>query len=85
MIAEAGYSKDIYIFGVGENILRTSTSGYLGGIEAFNSWVNSKGHRDNLLRKFFNYLGVGGAYKEIFYNEYYDFIEYYYTQDFVAQ
>ena len=42
----------------GENI----SAGRSYGIEAFDGWVNSPGHRDNMLNESFKYLGVGGGY-----------------------
>ena len=43
----------------GENI----AAGYYSGVEAHNSWVNSSGHRDNMLTPYFTNLGVGFAYQ----------------------
>lgn len=37
-------------------------AGYYGGIEAHNGWVNSEGHRNNILTGSCTYLGVGFAY-----------------------
>ncbi len=54
----------------GENIL----SGRRNGIAAHNSWVNSGGHRNNILRTGVTSLGVGGGYGEYCY----------YTEDFVG-
>lgn len=45
--------------GWGENI----AAGNLLGIDTFDQWVNSKGHRDNMLGNH-NYLGVGFAYNK---------------------
>lgn len=42
----------------GENI----TAGRKDGINAYNSWVNSSGHRTNMLGNY-TYLGVGGGFK----------------------
>lgn len=42
----------------GENI----DAGYGNGISAYNGWVNSSGHRANILRSSFTHLGVGFAY-----------------------
>ena len=42
----------------GENI----SAGYYSGFDAYNSWVNSSGHRDNLLDSRYTRLGVGIAY-----------------------
>lgn len=39
----------------GENIAK----GYYDGIEAHEGWMNSKGHRENLLKREFTTLGVG--------------------------
>lgn len=50
----------------GENI----AANYPDGIAAMFGWLNSKGHRENLLHKPYTYLGVGVYKKE-------------YTQDFV--
>lgn len=55
----------------GENIF----AGSGGGIEAFGSWLNSKGHRKNMLEQE-GELGVGGAYNDS--SRY----QYYFTQDF---
>lgn len=54
----------------GENIL----AGQRNGIMAHNSWVNSGGHRNNILRTGVTSLGVGGGYGD----------HCYYTQDFVG-
>jgi len=51
----------------GENI----AAGYPDGIEAFESWMNSPGHRKNILEKGFTQLGVGVSAD-------------YYTQAFVS-
>ncbi len=51
----------------GENI----AAGFPDAIEAYESWMNSPGHRKNILEKDFRQLGVG---------VYFD----YYTQDFVT-
>lgn len=44
--------------GSGENI----SAGRLFGIDAFDGWVNSEGHRSNMLGKNHKYLGVGYGY-----------------------
>jgi hypothetical protein len=36
--------------------------GYLFGVDAFDGWVNSPNHRDNLLRASVNFMGAGYAY-----------------------
>jgi len=46
-------------FGSGENIY----AGRLLGIEAFDGWLNSEGHRKNMLGNH-NYLGVGFGYNK---------------------
>lgn len=43
----------------GENI----AAGYFGGISAHNGWVNSAGHRANMLDPDYTYLGVGFGYQ----------------------
>ena len=58
----------------GENIC----AGYADGAEAYNGWVNSSGHRNNMLDPDFEYLGVGSAYNGA--SGYYWF----WTQDFYA-
>jgi uncharacterized protein YkwD len=57
----------------GENI----AAGYSNGIDAYNGWVNSSGHRSNMLNSKFETLGVGTAFGN-------DQSEYsiYYTQNF---
>lgn len=45
-------------YGAGENI----SAGYAGAFEAYNGWVNSEGHRDNMLNDSYQTLGVGSAY-----------------------
>jgi copper amine oxidase domain-containing protein len=44
----------------GENI----SAGREFGIDHFDAWLNSEGHRENLLSDKFKYLGVGAAYCE---------------------
>ena len=44
----------------GENI----AAGYPDSIECFDGWVNSAGHRDNLLEPSFQNLGVGAYYND---------------------
>jgi uncharacterized protein YkwD len=51
-------------------------AGSLSGLEAYNGWVNSAGHRQNMLTTSCTYLGVGAAYSE---SAEYGF---YYTQNF---
>ena len=46
-------------FGSGENI----SAGRLLGIESFDGWLNSEGHRKNMLGNH-NYLGVGFGYNK---------------------
>lgn len=41
----------------GENII----GGYGNAMHSYNGWVNSSGHRTNLLNSSFNHLGVGFA------------------------
>ena len=43
----------------GENI----DCGYFTAFDAYDGWVNSAGHRSNLLGTNFTYLGVGGGYR----------------------
>ena len=57
----------------GENIA-AGTARYTG-MENYNAWVNSSGHRDNILGDF-SYLGVGAAYNSA------SSYLYYFTQDF---
>ena len=58
----------------GENI----SAGYQDGTDAYNSWVNSAGHRANMLDSSFRYLGVGSAYNGS------STYRWYWTQDFFA-
>lgn len=58
----------------GENIAG-GTVRYLG-FHSFNGWVNSSGHRTNMLKEPFTYLGVGIAYDQS--SKY----TYYHTQNF---
>ncbi|MDO5477795.1 MAG: S-layer homology domain-containing protein [Clostridia bacterium] len=57
----------------GENISAGRSLGFL----SYNGWVNSSGHRENMLEDY-NYLGVGAAYEE---NSTYGA---YFTQDFYS-
>lgn len=59
---------------LGENI----SAGRSYGIDTFNGWVNSIGHRENMLNGNYKYLGVGGAYNES--SRY----RYYMTQSFIS-
>ncbi len=54
-------------------------AGYLDGIDAMEGWMNSKGHRDNILNHFADQMGVGIVLKEnqMFRN--------YFTQNFYAE
>lgn len=52
----------------GENI----AAKYVDGIAAVEGWLNSKGHRETLLNRDYNYLGVG-VYEK------------YYTQNFISK
>ena len=52
-------AQGINYWAYGENI----DAGYPSGIAAHNGWVNSAGHRRNILDPDFNYLGVGFAYQ----------------------
>jgi len=58
----------------GENIY----AGSVYGIHAFDSWVNSSGHRENMLNEIFQFLGVGAGYHTD--SDY----RYYMTQVFMA-
>ena len=58
----------------GENI----AAGNVYGISAFDGWVNSPGHRENMLNDQFQYLGVGSGYHSD--SDY----RYYMTQLFMA-
>ena len=58
----------------GENIAG-GTIRYLG-FHSFNGWVNSEGHRNNMLKSIFSHLGVGMAYDKA--SKY----TYYHTQNF---
>ncbi|MGL4790111.1 MAG: CAP domain-containing protein, partial [Anaerotignaceae bacterium] len=60
---------------VGENI----SAGDWSGIEAFDAWLNSSTHRDNMLSTDFTYIGVGLGYNPS--SEYW----YYMTQLFFAK
>lgn len=53
------HEQGINWWGYAENIC----AGYRSGFEAYNGWVNSEGHRNNMLRDFLEYLGVGFAVK----------------------
>ena len=55
-----------------ENII----AGYYTGFDAYNGWVNSSGHRNNILNNSVVYLGVGGGYQSG--SDY----RVYFTQDF---
>lgn len=59
----------------GENI----SAGRISGFMSYCGWVNSSGHRDNMLQDKYTHLGVGGAYNS---NSTYGA---YFTQDFYAQ
>lgn len=48
--------------GCGENINAGTFSAYGSGLESYKGWVNSTGHRANILRANWRYLGVGCAY-----------------------
>lgn len=48
------------LMAVGENIFAGKTE----GIESFAGWVNSEGHRQNMLEEIYKYLGVGVVYKQ---------------------
>lgn len=58
----------------GENI----SAGRNFGIDTFDGWLNSEGHRKNMLNSNHKYLGVGSAYNGN--SEY----KYYFTQSFVT-
>lgn len=62
-------------WGVGENIV----CGYpvRSGVAAHNAWINSSGHRSNILDSSWTHMGVGGGYNG---NSSY---MYYYTEDFL--
>ncbi len=51
-------------------------AGNYTGFAAYNSWVNSSGHRTNMLNKNLQYLGVGGGYNAK------STYKIYFTQDF---
>lgn len=58
--------NNIYASGNGENILKMS--GYDDvPQEAMNGWMNSTGHRQNILREMFTDIGVGVAYADGYY------------------
>ncbi|SFM43340.1 Uncharacterized conserved protein YkwD, contains CAP (CSP/antigen 5/PR1) domain [Paenibacillus sp. 1_12] len=59
-------------FGSGENI----SAGRISGIESFNGWLNSEGHRNNMLSENHTRFGVGTGYNPK--SKY----RYYYTQFF---
>lgn len=59
----------------GENI----AAGYLDGIDAVEGWMNSEGHRKNILNEYGNEIGVGVVLGQ---NDAYDF---YYTQNFYRE
>lgn len=58
----------------GENI----SAGRYSGVDAHDGWVNSAGHRENMLSSSFSYLGTGCAYHP---NSYYGM---YFTEDFYS-
>jgi len=58
----------------GENI----SAGRMYGVDSFDGWVNSEGHRRNILNKNYKYLGIGGGYNS---NSYYNS---YMTQFFIT-
>lgn len=62
-------------FGSGENI----AAGSITGIDSFNAWVNSEGHRENMLSEMHTHLGVGFGYNAK------ARYRYYYTQFFSRQ
>ncbi len=45
-------------YSMGENI----AAGRDDGIDAVDGWVNSSGHRDNMLKNSYTHLGVGTGY-----------------------
>ncbi len=51
-------AQGIQWFFCGENI----AAGYPSGFSVYNGWVNSSGHRTNMLQSYYTYLGVGGGY-----------------------
>ena len=55
-------------------------AGYYSGIGAHNAWVNSAGHRTNLLSTNINRCGIGFAYGADSYYLYYAVTDYYHTK-----
>ncbi|MGN1308090.1 MAG: CAP domain-containing protein, partial [Faecousia sp.] len=55
-------------------------AGYYSGIGAHNAWVNSSGHRSNMLSTDINRCGVGFAYGADSYYRYYAVTDYYHTR-----
>ena len=46
----------------GENLASGNSTGYITGEGAFNDWMNSQGHRENILRPQFKTIGIAGYY-----------------------
>ena len=55
-------------------------AGYYSGVGAHNAWVNSSGHRANLLSPDINRCGVGFGYGADSYYRYYAVSDYYHTR-----
>lgn len=47
---------------VGENIAYNSSTGTTSADKAFNQWMNSTGHKANILNKNFRHIGIGAGY-----------------------
>ena len=60
----------------GENI--ACGTPFLSGPDVHNNWVNSAGHRDNILTPKYTFFGGGAAYSET------SSYNYYYTEDFCS-
>ncbi len=67
-------AQGVVYHAAGENIV----AGYRNGFTSYNGWVNSAGHRSNMLEPRFEKLGVGGGYNK---NSVYCI---FFTQDFFA-
>ena len=60
-VGERIYEQGIDWMSCGENI--AAGTGHFLGFYAYNGWVNSAGHRKNMLNDY-NYLGIGMAYNQ---------------------
>lgn len=67
-------AQGVSFFGCGENIYAYT---YGNALNAHDSWVNSTGHRQNMLTSYYTHLGVGAAYQS---NSYYST---YFTEDYI--